>query len=318
MVGGFRGLGHACGMMKHAQAQAAARRAMRWSLSASFLMLALKLGAWALTGSAAILGDAAESVVHLAAVFFASFSLALSQRPPDANHPYGHSKVAFISAGVEGALILAAAVFIAFESVRRWVSGLGVVNLDQGMVLTGVAILVNLALGLFLMRAGRRLDVFILRANGRHVLTDAWTSLGALAGLAMTVLTGSLWWDPLFGLLIAANILFSGWGLVRESVTGLMDEADPAVSRQLEQALAHETSARGVSFHALRHRNSGHLHHVDVHLLFPDGILLRDAHRRATEIERAVIAAMPVKMQIITHLETCGDHDKVHAGDPDA
>lgn len=305
-------------MMEQAQAHAAARRAMRGSLAASFLMLALKLGAWALTGSAAILGDAAESVVHLAAVFFASFSLALSQRPPDANHPYGHSKVAFISAGVEGVLILLAAVFIAFESVRRWVAGLEVVNLDQGMALTGIAILVNLVLGFFLLRTGRRLDVLILRANGRHVITDAWTSLGALAGLGMTVLTGSLWWDPLFGLLIAGNILVSGWSLMRESITGLMDEADPAIAGQLDEAMNRETEARGVSFHALRHRNSGHLHHVDVHLLFPDDILLRDAHLRATEIERAVIAAMPVKMQIITHLETLGDHDKVHEGEPDA
>lgn len=304
--------------MEQAQAHAAARRAMRGSLAASFLMLALKLGAWALTGSAAILGDAAESVVHLAAVFFASFSLALSQRPPDANHPYGHSKVAFISAGVEGVLILLAAVFIAFESVRRWVAGLEVVNLDQGMALTGIAILVNLVLGFFLLRTGRRLDVLILRANGRHVITDAWTSLGALAGLGMTVLTGSLWWDPLFGLLIAGNILVSGWSLMRESITGLMDEADPAIAGQLDEAMNRETEARGVSFHALRHRNSGHLHHVDVHLLFPDDILLRDAHLRATEIERAVIAAMPVKMQIITHLETLGDHDKVHEGEPDA
>lgn len=305
-------------MMEQAQAHAVARRAMRGSLAASFLMLALKLGAWALTGSAAILGDAAESVVHLAAVFFASFSLVLSQRPPDANHPYGHSKVAFISAGVEGALILLAAVFIAFESVRRWVAGLEVVNLDQGMALTGIAILVNLVLGFFLLLTGRRLDVLILRANGRHVITDAWTSLGALAGLGMTVLTGSLWWDPLFGLLIAGNILVSGWSLMRESITGLMDEADPAIAGQLDEAMNRETVARGVSFHALRHRNSGHLHHVDVHLLFPDDILLRDAHLRATEIERAVIAAMPVKMQIITHLETLGDHDKVHEGEPDA
>lgn len=305
-------------MTEHQQAHAIARRAMRWSLAASFLMLALKMGAWALTGSAAILGDAAESVVHLVAVFFASFSLGLSQRPPDANHPYGHSKVAFLSAGVEGALILLAAVYIAFESIRRWVAGVEVMNLNQGMILTGVTILINLVLGFSLLRTGRRLDVLILRANGRHVLTDAWTSLGALAGLGMTVLTGKLWWDSLFGLLIAGNILFSGWGLVRESITGLMDEADPAIAVQLRASMERETAARGVSFHALRHRDSGHLHHVDVHLLFADDILLRDAHRHATEIERAVIAAMPVKMQIITHLETLGDHDKVHQGEPEA
>lgn len=299
-------------MSTDANPQRTARRAMRLSLLASFLLLALKLGAYALTGSAAILGDAAESVVHLAAVFFASFSLWLSQRPPDANHPYGHSKVAFLSAGVEGAVILAAAVFIAVESVRRWAGGQMVTQAGLGMGLTTVGIAVNLALGLALLRTGRRHNLLILRANGRHVLTDAWTSFGALAGLALTLLTGQPWWDPLFGLLIAGNILVSGYGLVRESVTGLMDEADPHLARELEAALARETAARGLSFHALRHRNAGDLHHVDVHLLFPDDILLRDAHRLATEIERAVAAAVGARLQITTHLETAGDHDHIH------
>lgn len=299
-------------MPTDATRQRTARRAMRLSLFASFLLLALKLGAYALTGSAAILGDAAESVVHLAAVFFASFSLWLSQRPPDANHPYGHSKVAFLSAGVEGAVILAAAVYIAVESVRRWAGGQMVTQAGLGMGLTAVGIAVNLALGLALLRTGRRHNLLILRANGRHVLTDAWTSFGALAGLALTLLTGQPWWDPLFGLLIAGNILVSGYGLVRESVTGLMDEADPHLARELEAALARETTARGLSFHALRHRNAGDLHHVDVHLLFPDDILLRDAHRLATEIERAVAAAVGARLQITTHLETAGDHDHIH------
>lgn len=285
---------------------------MRLSLFASFLLLALKLAAYRLTGSAAILGDAAESVVHLAAVFFASFSLWLSQRPPDANHPYGHSKIAFLSAGVEGAVILAAAVFIAIESVRRWASGQMISQAGLGMGLTAIGIAINVVLGLGLLHAGRRHDQLILRANGRHVLTDAWTSFGALAGLGLAQLTGQPWWDPLFGLLIAGNILVSGYGLMRESVTGLMDQADPRLARELEAALARETTTRGLSFHALRHRNSGDLHHVDVHLLFPDDILLRDAHRLATEVERAVAAAVGVRLQITTHLETAGDHDHIH------
>lgn len=291
------------------------RRAMTFSLAAGFLMLALKLGAYWLTGSAAILGDAAESVVHLVAVGFATFSVWLAERPADSNHPYGHSKIAFISAAVEGVLIVAAAIFIIFESIRRWLGGLEVTHLGQGMLLTLATIVINGGLGFFLIRTGRRHHSVILTANGKHVLTDGWTSLGAVVGLVLTRLTGQFWWDPLCGLLIAGNILVSGYGLLRQSLTGLMDEADSALAADLEAALGRETQQRGVSYHALRHRNAGHIHYVDVHFLFPDEILLKDAHRLATEIEAAVEKSVDKTVHITTHLECAGDHDEIHPGD---
>jgi cation diffusion facilitator family transporter len=289
--------------------------AMRLSLITGFVMLVLKMGAYLLTGSAAILGDAAESVVHVAAVIFATYSLWLASQPADEDHRYGHSKISFFSAGVEGGLIVLAAVFIIYESVRRWIVGAEVANLSSGVWITVLTIVINGALGWYLVRTGRGGNSLILVSNGKHVLTDCWTSLGALMGLGLMHLTGQSWWDPVCGLLMAGNILVSGYDLLRQSVIGLMDHADPAVTRILDQTLARETAKHGVTFHALRHRNAGHVHYVDVHFLFPDHLSLREAHRTATEIESAVQHSVDHQVQITTHLECVGDHDELHPED---
>lgn len=291
--------------------------AMKASLILGFVMLVLKLGAYLITGSAAILGDAAESVVHVAAVMFAAYSFALVGKPADEDHRYGHSKVEFFSAGVEGGLIIIAAVYIAYVSVRNWISGAQPENLGNGVVLVVATVLLNGVLGAVLIQQGKRVGSLILQSNGHHVLTDAWTSLGALLGLGLMALTGKTWWDPLFGLLMAANILYTGFGLVSRSVGGLMDVADPLMTRKLDEALARETQKHGVTFHALRHRDSGSLHWVEVHLQFRDDISLKEAHRIATEIEREVIGSVEKRVIITTHLECMGDHhhDESHPGE---
>ena len=299
-----------------------ATRAMRISLAVAFVMLVLKVGAYVLTGSAAILGDAAESVVHVAAVMFAAFSLGLLHKPADDDHPYGHSKIAFFSAGIEGSLIILAALFIIWESVRRWVEHQPPSNLDQGLALTALTILINGVLGTYLIRTGRRQGSLILESNGKHVLTDVWTSLGAIIGLGLVAWTGWYGWDPICGLIMAANIIWTGYGLMRQSVGGLMDTADAQLSRDLDAALRAETARHGLQFHALRHRDAGERHFVEVHLLFPDHILLRDAHRIATQLERAVQASVERPVLITTHLECLGDHDELHpdgeASDPNS
>jgi cation diffusion facilitator family transporter len=299
-----------------------ATRAMRLSLAIGFLMLVLKMGAYVLTGSAAILGDAAESVVHVAAVMFATFSLGLLHKPADSDHPYGHSKIAFFSAGIEGGLIVVAALFIIYESVRRWFLHLPPANLDEGLALTALTIAINAALGTYLIRTGKRGGSLILESNGKHVLTDVWTSLGAIIGLGLVALTGWHGWDPIFGILMAANIIWTGYGLMRQSVGGLMDSADPKLDAALDAALRHETEKHGLKFHALRHRDAGEMHYVEVHLLFADDIMLRDAHRTATEIEHAVQASVDRPVLITTHLECQGDHDELHqhgeASDPNS
>jgi cation diffusion facilitator family transporter len=297
-----------------------ATRAMRLSLAVGFLMLVLKVGAYVLTGSAAILGDAAESVVHVVAVMFATFSLGLLHKPADDDHPYGHSKIAFFSAGIEGGLIILAALFIIYESLRRLLLHLPPAHLDQGLALTALTIIINAALGAYLVRTGKKQGSLILQSNGKHVLTDVWTSLGAIIGLGLVALTGWSAWDSICGLLMAANIIWTGYGLMRQSVGGLMDTADARLNAILDAALRRETEKHGLKFHALRHRDAGEMHYVEVHLLFDDDIMLRDAHRIATEIETAVQASVENPVLITTHLECQGDHDELHqhgeASDP--
>ena len=288
---------------------------MRLSLWTGFLMLGIKMGAYLLTGSAAILGDAAESVVHVGAVMFASFSLWLAEKPADENHRYGHSKIAFFSAGTEGALIVLAAVFIIYQSVKMWLSGAHPANVDQGVLLTAATIVINGVLGWYLISTGRRNGSLILVSNGKHVLTDSWTSLGAIAGLALVYFTGWPGWDPICGLIMAGNIIVSGYGLLQQSVSGLMDVASPELDSRLKEVLLSETKRHGITFHALRHRDSGKTHWVDVHLLFPDHISLKEAHRVATEIEKTVCSAMDRAVVITTHLECDGDHDAMHPGE---
>ena len=288
---------------------------MRLSLIAGFVMLVLKVGAYVLTGSAAILGDAAESVVHVAAVMFASYSFSLVGKPADADHRYGHGKVEFFSAGIEGMLIIIAAVFISYEAVNHWVNKIQPAEVGKGMLLIVATIIFNGALGGYLIWNGRRVNSLILISNGKHVLTDCWTSMGAIIGLALASATGWPGWDPICGIIMALNILVSGYGLISRSVQGLMDVADPALAQQLDEALARETAKHGVSYHALRHRDAGSVHWVDVHFLFKGDISLREAHRVATVIERAVHRAVDKQVVITSHLECEDDHEELHPND---
>jgi cation diffusion facilitator family transporter len=287
--------------------------AMSLSLSIGLVMFAIKVGAYLLTGSAAILSDAAESVVHVAAVLFAFYSLRYSYKPADADHPYGHAKIGFFSAGFEGAMIILAAVYIIFEAVRKWLTGLELDNLGLGTFLTVLAMIINGALGAYLVWIGRKRKSIILTANGKHVLTDCWTSLGVIAGLCLALVTDWLPWDPIAAIAVATNILFSGIKLIRQSIGGLMDVADPKSHQQIIDLLERETTRRGVRFHHVRHRSLGDTYWVEVHLLFAGSTPLGEAHRLATEIEDAVAAQLEPQGYVTTHLEAIEDHHRVHS-----
>lgn len=288
------------------------RFAMNLSLGTGVVMLLLKWGAFAVTGSSAILSDAAESVVHIIAVAFAAYSLRLADKPADADHPYGHAKISFFSAGFEGAMIVIAALYILYTAVAEWLGGLSLEHLGWGTLLTALAAAVNGALGGYLVWLGRKRKSLILEANGKHVLTDVWTSLGVVLALILTALTGWLPWDPICAIVLALNILWSGYGLMRQSMSGLMDTADPAVHERLTTLLAEHTARRGIEFHGLRHRNAGDRHWVEVHLLFPKGFSLSEAHAIATEIEQAVERGIEPGAHVTTHLEPADGHDEAH------
>jgi cation diffusion facilitator family transporter len=288
------------------------RFAMRLSLAVGFFMLGTKAFAYWITGSVAILSDAAESVVHVVAVSFAAYSLALSRKPPDRTHPYGHEKIAFFSAGFEGAMIVLAAIYIIYVAVHRWLTGLELQNLGYGALLTLAAALINGALGGYLMWVGKKQRSLILEANGKHVLTDCWTSFGVVTGLGLALLTGWLPIDPILAIVVALNILWTGGKLMRQSVGGLMDEVDPQVEARIRHLLEEMTSQGGVEFHGLRNRNAGNTTWVEFHLLFPKGTLLESAHELATRIEERLERESGMRARVISHLETLEDHAEVH------
>ncbi len=281
---------------------------MALSVAAGIFLLVLKAVAWKWTGSTAILSDLGESVAHIVAVCFAAYSLWLTMKPADANHLYGHAKISFFSAGFEGAMIMVAAIYIIYEAVGALVRGPELSNIQVGLALTATGITLNGALGWHLIRTGRRRGSIILEANGHHVLTDCWTSLGVLLALALVKLTGWEYWDPIFAIGAALNILLTGARLVRRSVSGLMDATDPEVDRQIAEMVVRETRRHGITHHNLRHRNIGDTHLVELHLCFPDDVLLRDAHRVATEIEEALEKHIRPAAHVTTHLECESDH----------
>jgi len=292
--------------------QALLQRAIVISLLVGLLMLGIKMSAYVLTGSVAILSDAAESVVHVVAVAFAVYSLRLSYKPADKDHPYGYAKTSFFSAGFEGSMIILAALFIIYTAVDKWMTGLELERLGLGTGLTALAVVINGVLGGYLLWLGKKKKSLILEANGHHVLTDCWTSLGVLVGLGLTLATGWLPFDPIFGIVAALNILYSGTSLIRRSISGLMDKADPAIRAQIESVLAEECGKNNIQYHGLRHRDLGNAHGVELHLLFPGNTPIRTAHRTATAVERAIINELESKAYVTTHLEAVEDHPHVH------
>ncbi len=287
--------------------------AMWVSLAVGFLMLGTKVFAYGMTGSAAILSDAAESVVHVVAVSFAAYSLWLSRKPPDPTHHYGHEKIAFFSAGFEGAMIVLAAVYIVYASIHRLIAGPILENLGAGALLVLGAGLINGALGGYLVWVGNKHRSLILEADGKHVLTDCWTSLGVIVGLGLTMLTGWLRFDPVVAIVVAVNILWMGSKLIRQSIGGLMDEVDPIVERQIRRLLVDMTCEAGVEFHGLRQRNAGNTNWVEFHLLFPKDTSLESAHALATKIEERIQRDSTMRTEVISHLETLEDHHEVHS-----
>jgi len=288
------------------------RFAMRLSLAFGVFMLAGKLTAYFLTGSAAILSDAAESVVHLAAVVFAWFSLWLSLKPANQRYLYGFERINFFSAGFEGAMIALAAVFIIVMAIHKWVVGIELTYLGAGTLFTLGAALLNAGLGWYLIRTGKRTRSLILEANGKHVLTDSWTSFGVVVGLCLVLWTGWKLFDPICALAVAVNILWSGGRLIWRSATGLLDTADPQAGKLLREKLDALCGELGVQYHGVRFRSTGHRLLVEVHLLFEASETVGEAHRLATLLEERLPAALGQPAEVITHLEAREDHETVH------
>jgi cation diffusion facilitator family transporter len=272
------------------------------SIAAAVVTIALKMAAWRLTGSVGLLSDAFESVVNLAAALIALWALTVAARPPDDAHAFGYSKAEYFSSGAEGFLILAAAAGIAIAAWERWQAPRPLTEVGVGVAVSAAATIVNGAVALVLLRAGRRLRSITLRADGHHLLTDVWTSIGVLAGIGLVAVTGWLRLDPIIAMLVAANVVWTGWKLVRETGSGLLDVSLPDDERQVVTSALVPFQEDGILFHAIRTRTAGTRRFISMHVLVPGSWTIQRGHDLCEDIEASVRRALP-QSNVFTHLE---------------
>lgn len=276
------------------------------SIAAALTTLFLKLLSYWLTGSVGLLSDALESLVNLAAAVIALVSLTISARPADEEHAYGHTKVEYFSSGIEGALILAAAVGIGWSAVLHLIHPQPLEKISVGLIVAGSASVVNLVVARVLFRAARRSHSVTLEADAHHLMTDVWTSVVVIFGVGVVALTGWLWLDALLGLAVAAHIVFTGVKLVRNSMLGLMDTGLPPAEMALVRQILEKHAGEGVQYHALRTRVAGVWRFMSVHLLVPGEWTVAHGHDVAEKIERELRAQVP-RLTVTTHLEPVED-----------
>lgn len=286
-------------------------RAAGLSLGVAIALMAIKFIAYALTGSAAVFSDALESIVNVLAGGFALFAVVLAHRPADKTHPYGHGKVEFLAAGFEGGMILLAAAVIAWRAVESIIHGPAVARLDLGLLLILIATIVNGAVGLLLVRAGRKNGSITLEADGKHLLSDAVTSVAVIAILLLVRFTGAAILDPIGAILVAFYLVWVSIDLLRRSAAGLMDAQDAADDAMLREILDSHISPNGkapqiCSYHKLRHRHTGRYHWVDFHLMVPAEMDVKQGHDIASVIEGEIERALGVG-DATAHVEPCTD-----------
>jgi cation diffusion facilitator family transporter len=276
------------------------------SIAAALATMALKLGAWQVTGSVGLLSDALESLINLAAALMALGVLVVAARPPDEGHQFGHEKAEFFASGAEGVLILVASAAIAVPAWNRLQAPQPIEEIGLGLGISVLAALLNLGVARILGGAGRQYRSAVLEADAQHLMTDVWTSAGVVAGVAAVAWTGWLVLDPLIALLVAAHILYTGADLIRKAVHGLMDPALPLEERQALEAVLDRTLPEGTQYHALLTRQAGPRRFASVHILVPGRWTVQKGHHLLEEVEEAMRAALP-GLVLVTHLEPVED-----------
>jgi cation diffusion facilitator family transporter len=272
------------------------------SILAAVLTLGMKGVAYWLTDSVSLLSDAAESLVNLVAALTAFVCLWYSAQPVDSTHTYGHEKIEFFSSGLEGVLILMAAGGIGWYAVDRLFQEKPLEQLELGTLISFAASLINLTVGIILIRVGRRTQSIILEADGQHLLTDVWTSAGVIVGLVLVRIFGWVMLDPILALVVAANIVWTAWDLLRRSFNGLMDHALPDREQQAVRSAIEGLMRPGLHYHALRTRQAGARKFVDFHLLVPGTWTVQEAHDFTERVEAAVRSALP-GAEVTVHIE---------------
>lgn len=276
------------------------------SIAAALITIALKAGAYLLTGSVGLLSDAAESIVNLVGAVMALAMLIVAARPADQSHSYGHSKAEYFSSGVEGTLILIASVGIIWSSVDRLFNPKPLEQLGLGLVVSVIASIVNFVVARILMSAGKKANSITLESDSQHLMTDVWTSVGVIAGVGLVALTGWAPLDSLVAILVGLNIIWTGIQLVRRSVAGLMDAALPVREQEIIETVMTKYRGKEVDFHALRTRQAASRRFVTVHMLVPGAWTVHDAHHFAEDFENDIRTALGEAV-ITTHLEPIED-----------
>jgi cation diffusion facilitator family transporter len=277
------------------------------SIAAALATIALKTGAYFLTGSVGLLSDAVESLVNLVGAIMALGMLTIAARPADDSHVYGHSKAEYFASVTEGILILGAAIGIIGAAVDRLLHPQELEQLGLGLAVSVAASVINLIVARILLREGKARRSITLEADAHHLMTDVWTSVGVIGGVALGGLTGWVILDPLVAIAVALNIIWTGVKLVNRSISGLMDAALPAREQTLIQNVMEKYREKGVTFHALRTRQAAARQFVSVHMLVPGAWTVHDAHHVAEDFESDIREALGSVVTVFTHIEPVED-----------
>lgn len=274
------------------------------SLFVGLLIFVIKIVAYLLTNSSAIFSDAAESVVHILATGMVLYSIILSSRPPDESHLYGHGNIEYFSAGIEGLLIIIAAITIIYFAVSDLIIGATPTQLDTGTILIGSAGIINSFLGYWIIKKGKQTNSLALIADGKHILTDAYTSLGVIIGLILVMITNIYIIDPIIAIIVASNIIFTGYKLMRESIGGLMMETDNLLLNKITESLITNKKPYHIDIHQLRFWRSSDYVFIDFHLTLPYFFNIQQAHDIEENIMKTLSSSIKYS-QIRTHFDYC-------------
>lgn len=283
-------------------------RVQKYIVAIAVILFTIKIAAWYLTDSVAILTDGLESIVNVVSGFIGLYSLYLSAKPRDSNHPYGHGKVEFISAGIEGTLITIAGLWIIVEAVEGFLYPSPLQNLGTGIILVGVSAVINYGFGMWAYRTGKKNKSLALQASGRHLQSDTYTTLGIIAGLAIIRLTGLEWLDGVVAIIFALFIMRMGYKIMRAAVAGIMDETDEDLLEELVAYLEQNRKNEWIDLHNLRIIKYGRILHVDCHLTVPWYFNVREAHVEVDDLEAQIAARFGERIELFVHTDYCQEH----------
>lgn len=280
-------------------------KAIQMSFIVGFVLMCAKFFAYFITNSTAILTDALESIINVIAGGFAWYSVRLAEKPKDNEHPYGHGKIEFISAGFEGGLVVMAAIYILFEAVLQFIDPSPIHQLENGIYICAIAGLVNLVMGNYLLQIGKRTHSPTLIADGKHLMVDTYSSIALVVGLCLVTFTENVIFDPIISVVLALGILLTGYKLLRSSLAGLMDEADHQLLEQITQVLNDNRKENWIDMHNLRIVKYGSQVHIDSHLTLPYYYDLETSHAAVTDVELLVSEKFHSQVELFIHADPC-------------